>query len=1081
MRRHIVLVGCLFLLVFLGSARAAGPAPPSSGEFTTPQQAVTSGWVTHANADNVNVLRAQGDTLWAGSNGGGLVGWNVTDETFTQLLYPQDRLAGNRVMAIAIAPDGTLWAATTGGLSRYPPDGLGQDLTLKNSSRRAGQRAVVRERVPTGERHIPLQGIANRADAESAFSPGYLMFGTDQTIYFYRDWDEGDQAVVISPELHRTVEPGTPVYAVDIGLAADDIRDVVIDHAGRVWASTVNGVSVYDGGWTVHTTVSNQWLASNDTGVMAVDGSGRVWISHPERGQFTMFDGVNWHNYRISGTIQSLAANPEDGHVWAATNELCDPTGACTGGGVWAFDGNTWHRRYRAADGIFDDDVDSLAVGTGGRLWLGHEVSDPSGPPRVAVSYWDGGGWRTYQTIETAIEAGFGAILETQTASDLWAVAGGRVWTRHLGAVRGYAPGVGWKELYTGDTVLNSNQIRAIASDDAGQVWVGADRAFDGKNHVGGGINVWGGGQWTHYPAGESGLINSLISAIVVGRDRVWVKLKAGAGFARLLGDTWQTYPELEDLVEDDYVSIVDTEDMPSINDNRLWSVDDAGRVWIWESEGAKYYHPDAGWVDYTFESTFHKSGSPVTFLQAPAARRETLIRVSAEDVESSADAQLNEFPTGYLVIGDDPTIYRYESFAVDPRSDVTRLRISPGLAAHYEVGTPVYAIESVGLLSDIVHDVTAGPDGRIWFATAPGRVGPTSTKVYGGVSVLDVEAGTWETYTVRTTSQRGSAVGRVTGEVPQGITKVPADFGSASAAEQALPSGFVMFEGDPTLYRNIGYNESEDALVVLPIFTTPKYAIDVGVQQALSADMQIYAVELGLLGTPESSDGWAEHLEVDHLNRMWISVPGVGVSVFDGSGQWTNFRRADDGLASVRVSGMLARGDEMWVWTGDAGVSVFRDGGWQTYDVFNAGLIGNEIEGLTISPDGEAWFATQNGGISVLTLPGFRIDLGSTAALVRPGGTAKAHLDVVPLGGFTGSVTLSIDDLPPGVTATFVPDQVSGGPVELTLNVSGLVADGSYPLSIAGHSSDGLTMQRRLTLHVVSSIQQMRLPFLTR
>ncbi len=1063
MRRWLVVAGFLLFVTALGAARAATPAAP--------QQGITEGWTTHANADRVNVLRAQGSTLWAGSVGGGLVGWDVTDSAFVHLMYPQDRLAGNTVTAITIAPDGTLWAATTGGVSRYPPGGPGQDLTLKKTSRRAGVKATVVERAQTDEDEIRLS-LTSESEVLTAFAPGYLMFGTDPTIYFYRDWNESRQAVKISPGLHRTVEPGTPVYAVEIGLAADDVRDVKVDHAGRVWISTVNGVSVYDNGqWTVYTEF-NSPLVSNDAGVMAVDRAGRVWISHQERGQFTRFDGGEWRDYAINGTIQSLTANPNDGNVWAATSQLCDPKGTCSGGGVWAFDGSAWHQRYREADGIAADDVNSIAFGADGRIWLGHELASQN---RVAVSRWTGSGWQVYQTVQQAIEADFNGIMTTQTTTDLWTVAAGRVWTRHLGAVRGYAPGLGWKALYTGSTVLNSNHTRAVATDEAGRVWVGAQRMFDGQNQVGGGINFWNGSGWTHYLAEDSNLPDNLVQAISVGRDRVWVKTLRG--FSRFLNGTWKIYPDTDiaPVVEDDYWSIVDARAMAGINDNRLWTVDGADRVWVWGGDGARYYRPDTGWVRYTFENTLRKMEPAVTYLRQPAPRRETRIWVSADDVPDSATAQ-SLFPSGYLMIGDDPTIYRYESFLDHSQPDVNGLQVSPELQSSYGLNTPVYAVEP-GLLSNIVTDVAIGPDGRIWFASRPDRVG--STDVYGGVSVLDVGTGTWTQYTVQDTSRRGPLVGHVTAPVDAQATEVPADFGSAKAANEALASEFVMFEDDPTLYRYLGYSEDTGELHVRPIFNTPKYLA--GVQQPLLAGTGINAVELGLLGTSQGSSS-ADRLAVDSAGQMWIAVPGVGISVLGSLGEWTNYRRTDEGLANARVSGMLPRGDQMWVWTDGGGVSVFRDGNWQTYDVFNSGLVDNKVEALAITPNGEAWMATHGGGISVLTLPGFRLDMGTAAVLVVPGGTGDVRVEVVPVGGFNDSVALSVEGLPPGVDAILMPDSVSGGGVvELTLHVSELVGIGSYPLTVVGRSPDGLSATRRLTLHVVSSIRRMYLPLIAR
>lgn len=1083
MRYITALLGLLLAAVCLSAAQAAPAAP---------QQGGTSGWTTHANADRVNVLRAQGNTLWAGSQGGGLVGWDTEAETsFVQLLYPQDRLAGNEVVSLAVAPDGTMWVATTGGVSAYPPNGPGHDYTINNTSRRASRRATVAEAAPAGERNVVLS-IDGGLHPATAFSPGYLMFGTDPNIYFYRGWNELTHTVVMRDGLQRRVEPGEPVYAVDIGLAADATRDVVVDNGGRVWVSTLNGVSVYDRGtWTVYTQL-NSGLAAFDSGPMAVDRNGRIWISHPEASRFTRYDDGEWDEYRIDGVIRSVTVNPDDGNVWAATNRLCDPS-TCWGGGVWAFDGGSWHQRYSTAtQGIANDDVDSIAFGRDGRVWLGHEVA-AGDRIEVKVSRLAGGNWRVYDRVQEAIEDDFNAILTTRTASDLWTVPanGNRVWTRHRGAVQGYAPGAGWKALYTGETILNSNYLTAIAADGAGGIWIGADRMFDGRSQVGGGINFWTGNDWIHYSQANSGLPHNSVSNITVGRDRVWIETVAG--FTRFRNGGWTSFPDLERLVETDYAAIVDSRDLPSDNERRMWMADAAGRVWIWRGQGARYYTPETGWQRFTFSGTLTRQEPPVAYLRDDAFPQPVqTIAVSAVDIGTSAEAQA-AFDNGYLMIGDDPTVYRYESFLQTAGTERAILQISPKLPATTPANTPVYRVE-LGLLSNVVADVVAGPDGRIWMACAPGRVG--STDVYGGVSVWladdvlvtepDDGAGTWEQYTVANTSRRDAVAGTVASDVDRGSSLVPAGFGSEAAADAALPSGFLMFGDDPTLYRYVGYNSAEHALNVRPFFNTVKYLA--GVQEQLPAGTPIYSVELGLLGSRHGESS-AFALAVSDDGRMWIAVSGVapsgvgaGISVLDALGEWTNYLPSDSGLPDEQIAGMMPRGEEMWVWTDSGGISIFRGGNWQTYDVFNSGLVADEVEALAFSVNSEVWLATLDGGVSVLTLPGFRLDTNSSFALAAPGSSASVYFSVVPLGGFGGAVSLEIEGLPAGVAATFSPPTITGGGwVALRLNVSELTAPGHYPLTVTGRSSEGLRTTRHLTLHVVSTLERSHLPFVVR
>jgi ligand-binding sensor domain-containing protein len=1062
------LLGILLSAALLTTAQGAPGAPDQRG---------TSGWVTHANADRANVLRAQANTLWAGTQGGGLVGWNVEDETFVQLLYPQDRLAGNEVQAIRIAPNGTLWVATTGGVSAYPPDGLAQDYTISNTSRRGPRKATVAASAATGERRVRIS-IDGGLGPETAFAPGYLMFGTDPTIYFYRGWNELSQTVVLHDGLRRAVEPGLPVYAVDIGLAADGTRDVVVDHQGRVWISTLNGVSVYDqGNWTVYTPL-NSGLAELDSGPMAVDRNGRVWIGHPEAGRLTRYDDGEWSDYRIEGVIRSLTVDPDDGTVWAATNRLCDPS-TCRGGGVWTFENGIWRQRYSTAtQGIAADDVDSVTFGTEGRIWLGHRFA-LGDQVEVKVSRRSGSTWHIYDSVRQAIEEDYEAILTTRTASDLWTVPANRsrVWTRHRGAVQGYAPGSGWKELYTGDSIINSNQLTAVAADSAGGIWIGADRMFDGRNQVGGGINFWTGDNWIHYSQTNSGLPHNSVANITVGRGRVWVETVAG--FTRFHNGEWTTFPDLELLVEADYEAIVDSRTLPSDNELRMWRVDDAERVWIWRGpgvEGVSYYTPETGWERYTFQSTLSRQDPPVAVLHDDAIPQPVqTITVPAVDIGTSSDAQA-VFANGYLMLGDDPTVYRYESFVQNSGSDRTVLQISPKLSAPMPANTPVYTIE-LGLLSNVVSDVAPGPDGRIWVASGPGRAG--STNVYGGVSVLDVGAGTWEQYTVASTSHRGSVVGSVVSDVDRGLNPVPADFGSQAAADAALASGFAMFGDDPTLYRYVAYDTAEHTLNVRPFFNTVKYLA--GVQQPLPAGTPIYSVELGLLGSPQGESSALE-LAVGDGDRMWIVVSGVGISVLDPLEEWTNYRPSNSGLSDEPIGGMMARGAEMWVWTDGGGLSIFRGGNWQTYNVFNSGLVADEVESLAFSVNSEVWLTTLDAGVSVVTLPGFRLDTNSNFALAQPGASSTVYFEVVPLGGFSGAVTLEIDGLPDSVTASFTPASITGkGWVGLRLDVSALAAPGRYPLTVIGRSGEGLRTTRYLTLRVVSTLDYFRLPFVRR
>ncbi|RME49332.1 MAG: hypothetical protein D6791_00990, partial [Chloroflexi bacterium] len=145
-------------------------------------------------------------------------------------------------------------------------------------------------------------------------------------------------------------------------------------------------------------------------------------------------------------------------------------------------------------------------------------------------------------------------------------------------------------------------------------------------------------------------------------------------------------------------------------------------------------------------------------------------------------------------------------------------------------------------------------------------------------------------------------------------------------------------------------------------------------------------------------------------------------------------------------------------------------------------GLVDDQVEALAITPNGEVWMATHGGGLSVLTLPGFWLELGATTLLVTPGSRLTLPFKVVSVGGFGERVTFSLEGLPSGIHATFLPASVSGeGEATLVLDVAGSVSPGSYLLTLVGRSPDGTSATRRLTLRVVSSIWSTRLPVVSR
>jgi subtilase family serine protease len=95
----------------------------------------------------------------------------------------------------------------------------------------------------------------------------------------------------------------------------------------------------------------------------------------------------------------------------------------------------------------------------------------------------------------------------------------------------------------------------------------------------------------------------------------------------------------------------------------------------------------------------------------------------------------------------------------------------------------------------------------------------------------------------------------------------------------------------------------------------------------------------------------------------------------------------------------------------------------------------------------------------------GFQLSASPSSLTINPGASGTSTITVQDLGGFAGSVNLSILGLPSGVTAAFTPNPVNGSSA-LTLTVSSSAIRASYLLNIAGVSGS-VTASTSLALQV--------------
>jgi ligand-binding sensor domain-containing protein len=401
-------------LVWLGAVDPAGDGYGlvryQSGTFTTfsttDQGGLPSNFITAISFDRDGrawVGTASRGVAVQGSDGQ----WTRYTAENTDAGLPTDLVRG-----ITVDDRGRVWVAVEGhdfdyDALRYTDGGVGvfdgttwRAFHLEDTYTLGQQVTVVTANKATGTFQVPV-GFADQNEADAALASRYLKFQGDETLYRYMRYIAADGAIEIAPSLAQSVQAGTPVLSVRLGLA--DNRAVSIGFGlGRVWIGTgasvvklqnaptpdrsASGLSVYntgDEGWedvlTYPTLPSNLviaisvagdtvWLATSYWGTSATGGG----VAQGE-------GGVNWTTYNQENSpglvaylddVRSVVAS-SDGTAWAGG---FDYQGSQFGtawprvdAAVNRFRNDAWEHWTFKDDGY----VSALAIDAQGRTWLG--------------------------------------------------------------------------------------------------------------------------------------------------------------------------------------------------------------------------------------------------------------------------------------------------------------------------------------------------------------------------------------------------------------------------------------------------------------------------------------------------------------------------------------------------------------------------------------------------------------------------------------------------------------------------------------------------------------------------------------
>ena len=447
----------------------------------------------------------------------------------------------NQVFDLVFAPDGTLWAATGGGLVHWEPDSG----TYTRHDLSPGRIALA----PNGTLWLVIDGELWHFDGTTArfvMAPGAL-YGPIRSL-------------VVQPDGTLWVATGRDVRRFD----GSDWRDypsvagasmLALGPSGEVWAATHEGIGRHqpeDDTWVFYT--EENGLPGRNTHVISVDPEGQVWAYWPGEGIYAMkgspddpawarledpcrtrlsdlafaADGTAWASSAGSGHYPGACVAYFDGEDWVETTQgqglsataalALGPSGqvaASTSQGLAIYDGDAW-RLLR--DGPTTASVTVAAVTPDGDAWLGfgdNSVSTPGG----GLSRFDG------QTWEYHLDGAEVTALAVAPDSALWAGAGC--------TVRRF-DGTAWQTLVHCEEELPPGNILDIAFTPDGTAWVA--NGFS--------LASYDGSTWTVLDK----LANSIVAAPegVPRMEGLWVSGWEGTPdsmyVARLDGSSWEQY-----------------------------------------------------------------------------------------------------------------------------------------------------------------------------------------------------------------------------------------------------------------------------------------------------------------------------------------------------------------------------------------------------------------------------------------------------------------------------------------------------------------------------------------------------------
>jgi ligand-binding sensor domain-containing protein/signal transduction histidine kinase len=633
--------------------------------------------------------------LWAGSPMAGFTATaplSMSDE-FTGFNFgKQHGLPDDDVRDILQTRDGSLWILTQQGLARF--DGTGFTVFDRaNSPEFQSDDPRVLAEDSQGDLWIGGKNLLLRMSGNSL--QRVTIAGSDKIGQAYRICADPGGLVWIGGEstVARVTEKGVTIFGPESGLyTGGHVQALQVDHAGKLFAGTFNGLFCFDG--------QRQRFERADPQPHSEDEPIAALALHavPRGDLWGMFDRLN--NSRTFYLQQPWVQMRRD-EAWVTPANGGATNFAIGYGLLFILEdrrGNVWlPAEQNQLHRLRGDQLESL------------KLAFPRSPDLATCLREDHEGSLWMGTLSSGLWRWQPRCIKSYSVADglphenVWALcegAGGAIWVGTDGGLSRFADGH-WESWKT-EQGLSRNNIRALAVDREGTVWIG----------TGEGLNSWRDGAFTQVPM-PGDWFEAKIRVILPTRDgALWVA--GAAGLHRLAGGQRTRFTTAEGLAN---------------NDVRALLEDSAGRLWVGTFGGGLQCYEHGRFITYSttnglasgFVWALHQDIEGALWIGTEAG----LCRLRDGRIATFGKAQglpdnlvnfILEDDLGQLWISHDHGIYRVRRAALN---EVAEGRTNAVRCVSYTKADGLPSEETNGQKS--YPSACKARDGRLWFATTKG------------------------------------------------------------------------------------------------------------------------------------------------------------------------------------------------------------------------------------------------------------------------------------------------------------------------------------------------------------------------